>query len=288
MWLHVVIPLAKNFLGFGPIIFPKPQITQIEKTYLLLSSALLVFSLILKSASIIKELNTHIKTQLKISPLLVIILLTVPIAFGYVFDTDIQTVTQTILDLNGAVMDEDFDDTPVGEDPPGWEEDNGDWFTVDDGGNNVYYQNDDGDKEALSISTTGDTSWTYYSFFVKLKFDTGPSNKPNRAALLVFRYMSGNDYYFLAMREAQDEIEVFKHGTGGGGHLRGTASCTLIPDTWYSLNVTIRGDNLWVSIDDSYYFSDLSMVGSQPQGSVGIGTEYYKVMFDDIRVELRQ
>jgi len=80
---------------------------------------------------------------------------------------------------------------------------------------------------------------------------------------------------------------VFKHGTGGGGHLKGTASCTLVPNTWYSVNVTIRGDNLWVTIDDTPYFSGLAMTGGKSQGSVGIGTEYYKVMFDEILVELR-
>ena len=139
----------------------------------------------------------------------------------------------------------------------------------------------------MTISTSGDTSWTDYSFLVDLKFDTGPANKPDRGALLVYRYTSGNDYYFLALREARDELEVFKHGVGGGGHLRGTVSCTLVPGTWYSVNVTIRGDNVWVSVDDTYYFSNLAMAGSHSQGSVGIGTEYYKVMFDNIIVELR-
>ena len=53
------------------------------------------------------------------------------------------------------------------------------------------------------------------------------------------------------------------------------------------MNITIRGDNVWASIDDIYCFSNLAMDGSHSQGSVGIGTEYYKVMFDNIIVELR-
>ena len=119
-------------------------------------------------------------------------------------------------------MTVDFDDVLPGEDPPGWEETSGDWYTVDDGGNNVYYNDDDGDAEALTISTAGDTSWTDYSFLVDVKFIDGPADKADRAALLVYRYTSGDDYYFLAMRETQDELEVYKHGVGGVGHLRGT------------------------------------------------------------------
>jgi hypothetical protein len=287
MWLGLVIPLVKNVMGFGPVIFPKPPITQLEKTHLLIVSTLLVISLVFKAVSIFKEPNTSGKIRTKITPLLMIVLLSVPLAFGYVFDSDIQSIGQTILNLGGSVMEEDFDEVVPGEDPPGWEETSGDWYAVDDGGNSVYYNDDDGDREALTISTTGDTSWTDYSFLVDVKFVEGPSNKADRAALLVYRYTSGNDYYFLAMREAQDELEVYKHGVGGGGHLRGTVSCTLVQDTWYGVNVTIRGDNVWVSVDDMYYFSNLSMSGSQSQGSVGIGTEYYKVMFDDIQVELR-
>ncbi|MFC1802944.1 hypothetical protein ACFL0D_03140 [Thermoproteota archaeon] len=193
-----------------------------------------------------------------------------------------------INEIGATVMDEDFDDTPPGEDPPGWGEESGNWYAIDDGGNNVYYNDDDGDAEALSISTTGNTSWTDYSFLVDLKFIEGPTNKADRAALLVYRYTNGNDYYFLAMREAQDELDVFKHGTGGGGHLVGTASCTLVQDTWYHVNITIRNNNVWISIDDTYYFTQLDMLGSHTTGSVGIGTRYYKVMFDNIIVELRE
>ena len=286
IWLGIAYPLIIKIQGLEPIIFPVPQVTSLEKTMFLMVTFLFVTSLIAKAIIVLREKNTEFKT-IKIVPLSLIFLISIPFAIGYVFEQDFQSVGQMILDLGEAVMDEDFDDTPPGEDPPGWEEDSGDWAVIDDGGDLVYYQANDGDKEALTISTSGDTSWTDYSFFVDLKFDTGPANKPDRGALLVYLYTSGNDYYFLALRAARDELEVFKHGVGGGGHLRGTVSCTLVPGTWYSVNVTIRGDNVWVSVDDTYYFSNLAMAGSHSQGSVGIGTEYYKVMFDNIIVELR-
>ena len=279
----------KNIMGFGPIIFPKPLISQDEIIKLIASSLMLTFSLIRQG--IIKLRNpdySNLQNSKKMIPIILLMMISTQFVFGYVYDNSFQSIGQMILDLGGTVMEEDFGDTPPGEDPPGWEEESGSWYAVDDGGNTVYYNDDDGDSEALTISTSGDTSWTDYSFLVDVKFVEGPSNKADRAALLVYRYTSGNDYYFLAMREAQDELEVYKHGVGGGGHLRGTVSCTMIQDTWYSVNITIRNDSVWISIDDTYYFSGLEMLGSHSNGSVGIGTRYYKVMFDNILVEIRE
>ena len=213
-----------------------------------------------------------------------IICLSIPIASAYIFEFDNSIINQLIENI--VAMEENFDDLPPGTDPPGWDEDNGNWTTVNDNGNIVYYQDDYSDKEALSISTTGNTSWTDYVFTVDLKFIEGDTSKPERAALLVYRFTGGNDYYFLALREAQDILEVFKHGTAGGGHMVGSASCTLVQDTWYSVNITVRSNNVWISIDDVPYFTNLNMQGAHTSGSVGIGTEYYKVMFDNILVDL--
>jgi hypothetical protein len=289
LWAISFYPFINVLFKFNTPTYPIQINAHQIMRLIVTTSLLLILSLLNGVLRILEEKNIYNESKVgnKYYPL-IFVLFFLPVASAYVFDFDNSTIGQMILDLGDAVMNEDFDDTPPGEDPPGWEEDSGDWYVVDDGGNNVYYQNNDGDKEALTISTTGNTSWTDYSFLVDLKFDTGPANKPDRAALLVYRYTSGNDYYFLALREARDELEIFKHGTGGVGHLRGTAACTLEPGPWYSVNITIRGDNVWVSIDDTYYFSNLAMLGSQPNGSVGIGTEYYKVMFDNILVELRE
>jgi hypothetical protein len=217
-------------------------------------------------------------------PIILLLIWTIPLVSAYIFETNSQTIIQTILDL--AALDEHFEDVTPGEDPPGWEEGSGTWAAYNDSGNIVYYQNDIAPKEALTISTSGNTSWTDYTFTVDIKFDEGDPTKPERGALLAYRYSGGNDYYFLALREASDELEVFKHGTGGVGHLVGTVSCTLVQDTWYSVNITIRSNTVWISINNTPYFTNLNMQGSHSNGSVGIGTEYYKAMFDNIHVEL--
>jgi hypothetical protein len=228
--------------------------------------------------------NKSIKSKRKLLPIFVCILITVPIACAYIYEQDLNILAQTIIDL--AVMDENFDDILPGEDPPGWVEGSGNWTAVDDGGNIVYYQDDDSASESLSISTTGDINWVNYTYEVDLKFVEGNTKKDNRGVVLCFRHQGENNYYWLALREFQDTLELYKHGTGGGGNLVASTSYTLVTDTWYHVNITIRGDIVDVSIDDIPYFTSTIMNGSYDYGSVGIGTIYYKAMFDNIYVEL--
>jgi hypothetical protein len=290
-WLFVIINIIRPFQQNDIITFPHQTRIYYDVYKLIIASSLLSVFLFYRGYQILTDASqqTYIQAEKKgnrrIRYLIAILIpiLIVPVVYAYVYEQDNNNLSQTIIDL--ALMDEDFDEVPLGDDPPGWAEDSGDWAVFNDSGNVVYYQNDTAPKEAITISTTGNTSWTDYTFEVDLKFDEGSPNKPNRGALLVYRYTGGNNYYFLALREAQDELEVYKHGTGGGGHLVSTASCTLVQDTWYHVNITIIGDSVWISIDENQYFTNLTMLGDQTSGSVGIGTEYYKVMFDSIYVD---
>jgi hypothetical protein len=285
-WISSVLPFLKLILGIGPIVFPKPQISQLEILKLLTSSFLLLIILLFQAVRELKKPtnSSYSTSRRKLVPIVFIMMMSVPFVFGFVYEQDLQSLGQMILNMVG--IDEDFNDIPPGTDPPGWEEDKGNWEVIDDGGELVYYQSNDRIKEAFTMPTTGNTSWTDYTFTVDLKFDEGPTNKPDRGAILVYRYSGGNDYYYLALREARDELEVYKHGPPGSGHLVGIASCTLVQDTWYSVNITIISNNVWISIDNTPYFTNLNMQGTHFSGSVGIGTEYYKVMFDNIQVDL--
>ena len=64
-----------------------------------------------------------------------------------------------------------------------------------------------------------------------------------------------------------------------------STSFTLVQDTWYHVNVTIIGQNAWVTVDDVPFFTNQAMNGAFDTGNVAIGTSYYKVMFDNILVE---
>jgi hypothetical protein len=290
-WISVVVNIINPFQQVNIITFPTQTHIYNDIYKLIISSSLLTIFLIYRSyktltdnskPTYIQSKNTHTRTKYLVT-ILIPLMIAVPIVYAYVYEQNNNNVSQTIIHI--AIMDEDFDDVPPGDDPPGWAEDSGDWAAYNDSGNIVYYQNDTAPKETITISITGNASWTDYTFEVDLKFDEGDTQKAPRGALLVYRYTGGNDYYFLALREAQDELEVYKHGTAGGGHLVRTASCTLVQDTWYHVNITIIGNYVWISIDDTPYFTNLDMLGDQISGSVGIGTEYYKVMFDNIYVD---
>ena len=286
IWLSVTIPNLISFLGKNSIIFPLSLHSDLSIYLMLISCVILSIIGIMTGILEIRETEgvKYISRE-KLFPAIFLLFICIPISYAYIFEQNNHNISQLILD--SGVMDEDFDEVVPGEDPPGWSEESGDWYAVDDGGNMVYYNDDDADAEALTISTTGDTSWTDYTFTVDVKFIEGPVNKANRGALIVYRYTSGNDYYYLAMREAQDVLEVYKHGSDSVGHRVGSVSCTLVQDTWYSVNITIRSNNVWISVDDNPYFTKLDMQGAHSQGSIGIGTKYYKVMFDNIYVELK-
>jgi len=254
---------------------------------LIASSLLLAFSLFFQGIGVFGRPNSsnQLSSTKKITPIILIMMMSVPFVFSYVFDQGFQSVGQMILDIGTALMDEDFDDVPPGTIPPGWDGSDGNWTTVNDNGNIVYYQDDNSDKEAVSISTTGNSSWADYVFEVDLKFVEGNPTKSDRGGLLLFRYQGGNNYYFLWLKEAQDTLEL--HNRGDGSHMVASTPCTLVQDTWYHVNVTIMGQNAWVSINDVPYFTSQAMNGSFDTGNVAIGTSYYKVMFDNILVEPR-
>jgi hypothetical protein len=85
------------------------------------------------------------------------------------------------------------------------------------------------------------------------------------------------------MQEHLDILEL--HNQGEGAHMVTSTSYTLVPDTWYNVNITIIGQIVDVSINDFQCFTNVNMNGTFDTGSVAIGTHYYGVMFDNIYVE---
>ncbi len=281
VWILVMMPHLKQILGYDPVIFPRTRLTQSELTMMLIPSILLaIYTMLLGFREL--RVKTGTSKSTKSLALFLILFISVPIAYGYVYEQDIHSFTQTI--QNMALMDENFDELPPGSSPPGWQPVGGTWSTADDDGNMVYYQDNNADKEALSISTTGNTSWTDYSYDVDVKFIDGNTNKDDRGALLLFRYQGGNSYYFLWMKEYTDTLEL--HNRGDGSHMVASTSCNLVPDTWYHAKIIIVGQTVDVTINDVPYFTDVDMNGAFNSGNVAIGTSYYKVMFDNIYVDV--
>ena len=288
-WLFVIISIIRPFQQNDIITFPHQTRIHYDIYRLEISSSLLSIFLFYRGYTILIETSqqTYIqiekndKRRIRYLIAILIPIIIIPVVYAYVYEQDNNNLTQTIIDL--ALMDEDFEDHPPGSTPSGWEPDGGNWTIVDDNGTLVYYQDDDSDKESLSITTTGNVSWANYTYEVDVKFVEGNLNRDDRGALLLFRYQGGNNYYFLFLKEYLDILEL--HNRGDGAHLVASTPCTLVPDTWYHVNVTIMGQIVDVSIDTISYFAGVDMNGAFDTGNVAIGTSYYKVMFDNIYVD---
>jgi hypothetical protein len=277
IWLLELLPIVKSVLNFHPIVYPRPNIPKTRLTGLVCSSAFLsglcvcLGALELREKEVVKN-----RSGSRLLVMSVLFLLTTPFVYAYIFQQNGQNFTQTILNI--PLMDQDFDDLPPGSNPPDWSPIGGAWATVEDNGNIVYYQDDNADKEALSISATGNTTWTDYTFNVDVKFVEGNTKRNDRGALLLFRYQGGNNYYFVWMKEYIDKIELHNHGDGA--HMIDSVDCVLIPDTWYHVVIRIVGNTVDVYINGISYFNHVDMGSAFNTGSVAVGTSYYKVMFD--------
>ena len=116
VWLSVVIPLLKMILGIGVIFFPRPPIIETQIHLLLITSILLVISIFSQAVIEFKK-NADVsinKSRKKLVPLALVMLMSVPFVYGYVFDQGFQSVGQMILDIGTALMDETFDELPPG------------------------------------------------------------------------------------------------------------------------------------------------------------------------------
>ena len=289
-WSYVIVSIIKPFQQTAIITFPQQTRIYYEIYKLIITSSLLSGILFYKGYKILTDASQQTYIQIEkndkrrtryLIAILIPIMIIVPVVYAFVYEQDNNNLTQTIIDQ--ALMDEDFDDLPPGSDPPGWNPIGGNWTIVDDNGTLVYYQDDNSNKESLSITTTGNVSWANYTYEVDVKFVEGNTKKDDRGALLLFHYQGGNSYYFLWMKEYLDVLELHNHGDGA--HLVASISCTLVPNTWYHVNVTIIGQLVDVSIDDIPYFTGVDMNGAFDTGNVAIGTSYYKVMFDNIYVD---
>jgi len=289
-WSSVIVSIIKPFQQVDIITFPHQTRIYYDIYKLIITSSLLSVFLFYKGYKILTDASVQTYIQIEkndkrriryLIAILIPIMIIVPVVYAFVYEQDNNNLTQMIIDQ--ALMDEDFNDLPPGSDPPGWDPVDGNWTIVDDNGTLVYYQDDNSDKESLSITITGNVSWANYTYEVDVKFVEGNTKKDDRGALLLFRYQGGNKYYFLWMKEYLDVLELHNHGDGA--HLVASISCTLVPNTWYHVNITIIGQLVDVSIDDISYFTGVYMNGVFDTGNVAIGTSYYKVMFDNIYVD---
>lgn len=290
IWIRYIFQVIPNLLNGAPIIFPNKQFTILEGLVFLFISLIITCISLFLGIRNLKQFyfdNKLDERKVNFNTLFIVFILlmsTIPVAYSYIMEAQSQTQHQMIINIE--LLHEDFSEHEPGSEPDNWYPLDGNWTLQLDGDNLVYYQGDNSDKEALSISTIGDSSWVNYRYEVDIKFIERNTKKNDAGALLLFHYQGSNSYYYLWIKEYQNQLELYNHGAEGGGLAKATAPYILDTDIWYHVTITINEDIVNVEIDGLNVFTDINMNGTYQYGSVAIGTRYYKTMFDNINVEI--
>lgn len=109
LWLLYTLPILKQTIGISPIKFPKPTYSNQYKLSLILTSSLLSLYLFILGFKELKHMS-KIDTK-KLGIILPLCLLLIPISFAYIFQTETQNITQTILNVASNIYDYVDNDT---------------------------------------------------------------------------------------------------------------------------------------------------------------------------------
>ena len=179
-------------------------------------------------------------------------------------------VNQNIVN-SATLFNDDFEDGNY----TGWSRNGGSWSVVTDG-SRVLKQSS---TSATAHAYTGSTSWTDYSVQAKIKVLR--FNGTNRPVGVCARFQSTSNYYYLALTSA-NKLELGKKVSGGNTVLA-SQSFTVIPEIWYTLKLSVSGNQLEAYIDDAFKMSATD--SSFRTGRIGLMMVNTGAEFDDILVQ---
>lgn len=179
-------------------------------------------------------------------------------------------INQNIVN-SATFLNEDFEDGNY----TGWSRNGGSWSVVTDG-SRVLKQSS---TSATAHAYTGSTSWINYSVQAKIKVLR--FNGTNRPVGVCARFQSTSNYYYLALTSA-NKLELGKKVSGGNTVLA-SKSFTVIPETWYTLKLSVSGNQLEAYVDDAFQMSTTD--SSFGAGRIGLMMVNTSAEFDDILVQ---
>jgi hypothetical protein len=176
-------------------------------------------------------------------------------------------IAQPIANL---LFQDDFEDG----NSTGWSTTGGTWNVLTDGATKVYSQSNIM-NEALS---TAGSSWSNYTYSAKMKLLNTYAN-----AGLVFRYTDANNYYMFRLNHSTQSAELYKK-VGGTLTLVSSSSFVNSINQWYSLKVTITGNQITGYIDNAQKISWTNSISELTSGSIGFRMYGSTASFDDVLV----
>jgi pectate lyase len=156
----------------------------------------------------------------------------------------------------------------------GWTTSGGTWSVTADGSQVLRQSGTSSDARARAGSST----WTNYTVTARVR-PTG-FNGSNRFVAVLARAQSNTSYYYVALR-SNNTVEL-KKLVGGSSSTLASASVTVTLNTWYTLSLTVSGNQLSSSVNGG---TALSATDSQfSAGGIGVATFNASASFDDVSV----
>jgi len=179
----------------------------------------------------------------------------------------------------GPAAEFSFDDTPVGQLPPGWTE-----AKTGEGEGSVWkvvsYMADGQAKRALAQTSSAgpdamfnlcvrsDARFDDVELSVRLKPVSGQNDQGGG---LVWRYQDAKNYYVARWNPLENNFRLY-HVIGGKRTQLATGDVTAAPDAWHTVRATCRGDHLQCYFDGKLLLDVHDGTIASP-GAVGLWTK---------------
>lgn len=169
-----------------------------------------------------------------------------------------------------------FDDFTDGNDTtPLWTKSSGTWSIAVDG-SNVYAQTS---TNIEAVATAGDVTWTDGAVSARVKIVSNGTG--STGAGVIFRHQDDNNYYFLQLREPDDQVRLWKKQSGSWTQLASVAR-TLSTGVFYTVDINLSG-----SLIEAYLDGETTPVisltnASFSSGRLGLRAANASARFDDV------
>ncbi|HYH04415.1 MAG TPA: family 16 glycoside hydrolase, partial [Bacillota bacterium] len=173
--------------------------------------------------------------------------------------------------FGATLFSDDFQDGNAS----GWSKSGGSWSVVSDD-NYVYQQASTG---AQAYSYTGNSAWTDYTVEVKAKALS--FNGSSRSFGVTARYSSTSNYYYLVLNNS-NQVQLGKKSSKGSGILV-SKSFTVQTDTWYTLKLSVTGNELKGYVNGELLLSATDT--ALTTGKCGVLALYTSARFDNLLVD---
>jgi len=158
------------------------------------------------------------------------------------------------------------------------------WSTrIDSGDLRLYLSNEQRNFDLSMPGVCFVRDSLYSDFILNCTLRTGEALSQSGSAeySILFGYEDEDNYNYLLM--SHSSARVMNVSNGQSIYLSGTGRDGIPDEKYHQVDVTLAGNQLTVSVDDSVFLTATSQ-RLLKEGQIGFGSTKYAVLFDDIKV----